>query len=146
MKTVQVKFFARSRKSPDFADPAGGNRTGTGLVRPANQEKQGENRSDIDATWNDRAWKNGSHHGARLQRAGHQCVAFDRNTESVRQVASDGATAATSLGDLVKKLQRPRAEPDQLPAEIIQPKEGIVLWLVDPSAAAMLAPQAKRAF
>jgi 6-phosphogluconate dehydrogenase (decarboxylating) len=34
----------------------------------------------------------------------------------------------------------------QLPAEIIQPKEGKVLWLVDPSAAAMLAPQAKRAF
>ena len=37
-------------------------------------------------------------------------------------------------------------EPDQLPAQIIQPKEGKVLWLVDPSAAAMLAPQAKRAF
>jgi 6-phosphogluconolactonase len=37
-------------------------------------------------------------------------------------------------------------EPDQLPAQIIKPKEGKVLWLVDPSAAAMLAPQAKRAF
>jgi 6-phosphogluconolactonase len=36
-------------------------------------------------------------------------------------------------------------EPDQLPAQIIKPKEGKVLWLVDPTAAAMLAPQAKRA-
>ena len=38
----------------------------------------------------------------RLQRAGHQCVAFDRSAESVKQVARDGATAATSLDDLVK--------------------------------------------
>src|SRR5260370_42183237 len=45
----------------------------------------------------------------RLQRDGHQCVAFDRSAESVKQVASEGAIAATSLDDLVKKLQRPRA-------------------------------------
>ena len=45
----------------------------------------------------------------RLQRAGHHCVAFDRNADSVKQVARDGATAATSLDDLAKKLQRPRA-------------------------------------
>ncbi|HWY59384.1 MAG TPA: 6-phosphogluconolactonase, partial [Terriglobales bacterium] len=37
-------------------------------------------------------------------------------------------------------------EPDQLPAQIIKPIAGKVLWLVDPSAAAMLAPRAKRAF
>src|ERR1700730_2292986 len=54
----------------------------------------------------------------RLQRAGHQCVAFDRSAESVRQVAHDGATAATSLDDVVKKLQRPRA-----------------VWLMVPAAA-----------
>jgi 6-phosphogluconolactonase len=36
-------------------------------------------------------------------------------------------------------------EPEQLPAQMIQPKNGTVLWLVDPSAAGMLAPQAKRA-
>src|ERR1700731_3153122 len=45
----------------------------------------------------------------RLQRAGHQCVAFDRNAHSVQEVASEGAIAATSLNDLVTKLQRPRA-------------------------------------
>jgi len=36
-------------------------------------------------------------------------------------------------------------EPEQLPAQMIKPKEGKVLWLVDPAAAGMLAPQAKRA-
>jgi 6-phosphogluconolactonase len=36
-------------------------------------------------------------------------------------------------------------EPEQLPAQMIHPKSGSVLWLVDPSAASMLAPQAKRA-
>jgi len=42
----------------------------------------------------------------RLQRAGHQCVAFDRSAESVKHVASEGAIAATSLDDLVKKLNQ----------------------------------------
>ena len=55
----------------------------------------------------------------RLQRAGHQCVAFDRNAESVKQVARDGATAATSLDDLVKKLQRPRAVWLMVPAAVV---------------------------
>jgi 6-phosphogluconolactonase len=36
-------------------------------------------------------------------------------------------------------------EPDQLPAQIINPPKGKVVWLIDPSAASMLAPQAKRA-
>lgn len=36
-------------------------------------------------------------------------------------------------------------EPEQLPAQMIQPKQGKVLWLVDPTAASMLAPKAKGA-
>jgi 6-phosphogluconolactonase len=36
-------------------------------------------------------------------------------------------------------------EPEQLPAQIIHPTQGKVLWLVDPSAASMLVPQAKGA-
>ncbi len=55
----------------------------------------------------------------RLQRAGHQCVAFDRNAESVKQVTRDGATAATSLDDLVKKLQTPRAVWLMVPAAVV---------------------------
>jgi 6-phosphogluconate dehydrogenase len=55
----------------------------------------------------------------RLQRAGHQCVAFDRSAESVKQVARDGAIAATSLDDLVKKLQTPRAVWLMVPAAVV---------------------------
>jgi len=55
----------------------------------------------------------------RLQRAGHQCVAFDRSAESVKEVARDGATAATSLDDLVKKLQTPRAVWLMVPAAVV---------------------------
>jgi len=36
-------------------------------------------------------------------------------------------------------------EPEQLPAQLVRPKLGQVLWLVDPSAASMLVPQAKGA-
>ena len=55
----------------------------------------------------------------RLQRAGHQCVAFDRNAASVKEVERDGATGATSLDDLVKKLQRPRAVWLMVPAAVV---------------------------
>jgi 6-phosphogluconolactonase len=36
-------------------------------------------------------------------------------------------------------------EPDQLPAQLIQPSNGSVLWLMDQTAAGMLGPQAKQA-
>src|SRR5271169_3213587 len=55
----------------------------------------------------------------RLQRAGHQCVAFDRNAESVKQVAGEGAIATSSLDDLVKKLQSPRAVWLMVPAAVV---------------------------
>ena len=55
----------------------------------------------------------------RLQKTGHQCVAFDRNAESVKQVAGDGATAAISLADLVKKLKKPRAVWLMVPAAVV---------------------------
>lgn len=55
----------------------------------------------------------------RLQKAGHQCVAFDRSAESVSQVARDGAIAASSLNDLIKKLQTPRAVWLMVPAAVV---------------------------
>jgi 6-phosphogluconate dehydrogenase len=55
----------------------------------------------------------------RLQKARHHCVAFDRNADSVKEVARDGATAATSLDDLVKKLQRPRSVWLMVPAAVV---------------------------
>jgi 6-phosphogluconate dehydrogenase len=61
----------------------------------------------------------GANMARRLQRAGHQCVVFDRSAETVNQVARDGATAATSIDDLVKKLQRPRAVWLMVPAAVV---------------------------
>jgi 6-phosphogluconate dehydrogenase len=55
----------------------------------------------------------------RLQKAGHECVAFDRNAASVKEVARDGATAATSLDDLAEKLQTPRAVWLMVPAAVV---------------------------
>jgi 6-phosphogluconate dehydrogenase len=55
----------------------------------------------------------------RLQKSGHQCVAFDRNAETVKQVAVDGATAATSLDDLAKKIKKPRAVWLMVPAAVV---------------------------
>jgi 6-phosphogluconate dehydrogenase len=61
----------------------------------------------------------GANMARRLQKAGHHCVAFDRNADSVKEVARDGATAATSLDDLVRKLQRPRAVWLMVPAAVV---------------------------
>ena len=44
----------------------------------------------------------------RLLRGGHKVVAYDRAAETVQKYATLGATAATSLADVVKKLDAPR--------------------------------------
>jgi 6-phosphogluconate dehydrogenase len=54
----------------------------------------------------------------RLMRGGHQCVVFDLNPESVKRLASEGATGAASFDDFVDKLTPPRA-----------------VWLMVPAAA-----------
>jgi len=54
----------------------------------------------------------------RLLTGGHQCVVFDRSPKAVEELAGAGAIGASSLGDLVKKLETPRA-----------------VWLMVPAAA-----------
>ena len=44
----------------------------------------------------------------RLLRGGHKVVAFDRTSETVQKYATLGATSASSLADIVKKLDAPR--------------------------------------
>jgi 6-phosphogluconate dehydrogenase len=61
----------------------------------------------------------GANMARRLQNGGHQCVVFDRNAESVKQLAHDGATPAASLDELVKKLQKPRAVWLMVPAAVV---------------------------
>ena len=45
----------------------------------------------------------------RLLRDGHQCVAFDRSPDAVKELVNDKALGAASLADLVKELAKPRA-------------------------------------
>src|SRR5271167_4407754 len=45
----------------------------------------------------------------RLMKGGHECMVFDRNQASVKQLAGEGATGTESLDDFVRKLKQPRA-------------------------------------
>jgi 6-phosphogluconate dehydrogenase len=52
----------------------------------------------------------------RLMKNGHTCVVFDRDKATVDKLAGEGATAASDLADMVKKLDKPRAVWVMLPA------------------------------
>ena len=54
----------------------------------------------------------------RLVRGGQQCVVFDRSPNVVGELVREKAIGATSLADLVKQLEKPRA-----------------IWLMVPAAA-----------
>src|SRR3954454_13240231 len=52
----------------------------------------------------------------RLMRDGHECVVYDVNETSVKQLADEGAVGATSLEEFVGKLDQPRAAWIMVPA------------------------------
>jgi len=52
----------------------------------------------------------------RLMKDGHACVVWDRDPAPGQALAAEGATAADSLEDLVRKLDKPRAVWVMLPA------------------------------
>src|ERR1700754_3479906 len=54
--------------------------------------------------------------GRRLLRGGHQCVVYDHNPQATEALASEGATGASDLADLVAKLAAPRVVWLMLPA------------------------------
>ena len=54
----------------------------------------------------------------RLLKGGHHCVVFDRSPDAVKQLVAEKAVGASSLADLVKNLEKPRA-----------------VWLMVPAAA-----------
>jgi 6-phosphogluconate dehydrogenase len=60
----------------------------------------------------------GANMARRLIRGGQQCVVFNRSPEPVRELVKEKAIGATSLADLVRKLDKPRA-----------------VWLMVPAAA-----------
>jgi 6-phosphogluconate dehydrogenase len=55
----------------------------------------------------------------RLLKAGHQCVVFDVFPKAVQELTQEKATGSSSLGDLVKKLDKPRAVWLMVPAAVV---------------------------
>jgi 6-phosphogluconate dehydrogenase len=55
----------------------------------------------------------------RLLRGGHQCVAYDRFPDAVKQLAKEGAAGVFSPDELVQKLARPRALWLMVPAAVV---------------------------
>src|SRR6266568_7751315 len=53
--------------------------------------------------------KMGGNMAERLRLAGHKVVGFDFNAEAVKKLSEAGSAGASSLEDLVKKLDAPRA-------------------------------------
>jgi len=55
----------------------------------------------------------------RLQRGGHQCIAFDRKPATVKELEADGARGTTSLAEFVKMMDAPRAIWLMVPAAVV---------------------------
>src|SRR5207253_9665211 len=60
----------------------------------------------------------GANMAQRLLAGGHRCVVFDRSAKAVEELGRAKAIGASSLADLVRKLETPRA-----------------IWLMVPAAA-----------
>jgi 6-phosphogluconate dehydrogenase len=54
-----------------------------------------------------------------LLKNGQECVVFDRSHNAVHDLVKEKATGATSLADLVTKLDRPRAIWLMVPAAVV---------------------------
>ena len=57
----------------------------------------------------------------RLMRDGHECVVFDSNAESIKQLEDEGASGGATLEEFVSKLEQPRAVWVMIPAGITGP-------------------------
>src|SRR5260370_38011949 len=55
----------------------------------------------------------------RLVKAGHRCAVFDRIPKAVEDLANEGAAGSSSLADLVRKLEKPRAIWLMVPAAVV---------------------------
>src|SRR5204862_6393601 len=55
----------------------------------------------------------------RLLKGGHRCVVFDRSPDAVKELTHEKATGASSLADLVKELENPRAVWLMVPAAVV---------------------------
>jgi 6-phosphogluconate dehydrogenase len=68
----------------------------------------------------------------RLLKGGHQCVVFDTSPAAVSELTRENAVGATSLSDLVKKLEKPRAVWLMVPAVIVDKTIADILPALEP--------------
>ena len=55
----------------------------------------------------------------RLMKGGHECVVYDHSADAVTKLEGEGAVGATSLEDMVGKLQAPKAVWLMVPAGVV---------------------------
>jgi len=55
----------------------------------------------------------------RLMKAGHECVVFDMSPQAVQDLVKEKAVGSTSLEDMIKKLNKPRAMWLMVPAGVV---------------------------
>ncbi|HKE92710.1 MAG TPA: decarboxylating 6-phosphogluconate dehydrogenase [Povalibacter sp.] len=68
----------------------------------------------------------------RLMRRGHQCVVHDVNAAAVTALVDEHATGASSLQELVTRLERPRAMWLMIPAGLVDPLLSTLVPLLEP--------------
>ncbi len=74
----------------------------------------------------------GANMARRLANAGHPCVVFDHSPEAVSKLVTERITGASSPGDLVKKLARPRVVWLMVPAAVVDDVIGAVRTFLEP--------------
>ena len=67
----------------------------------------------------------------RLIKDGHQCVVYDRSADTVKELATEKATGASSLADFVQKLNQPRAIWLMVPAAVVDQSIADLLPLLE---------------
>src|SRR5277367_2210298 len=68
----------------------------------------------------------------RLLKAGHQGVVFDVSPKAVEELVQEKAAGATSLADLVEKLEKPRALWLMVPAAVVDKSIADLMPLLEP--------------
>ena len=68
----------------------------------------------------------------RLLKGGHQCVVFDMSPDAVKELAAERAVGSSSLADLVKQLEKPRAVWLMVPAAVVDKSIADLLPSLEP--------------
>jgi 6-phosphogluconate dehydrogenase len=67
----------------------------------------------------------------RLIKGGHECVVFDMSPKAVAELTKEKAVGASSLADLVKKMEKPRAVWLMVPAAVVDESIGSIAPLLE---------------